>query len=56
MFRIVIKLMAPTDPQLVKLIEADEITSEIALAETDEQTKRAAIMYCLSSTIGFPLD
>jgi hypothetical protein len=50
-----IKHMAPTDPQRVKLVEADEIASKIALAETDEQTKRAAIMYCLSATVdGFP--
>ena len=46
-----IKHMAPHDPQRQKLIEADEIASKIALAETDEQTKRAATMYCLSSTV-----
>ena len=49
------KHMALGDPQRAKLVEAEEIASRIALAETDEQTKRAAIMYCLSSTVdGFP--
>lgn len=51
MFRIMIKHMSPHDPQRAKLIEADEIASKIALAETDEQTKRAAIMHCFSSTV-----
>jgi hypothetical protein len=51
MFRTMIKHMAPNDPQRSKLIEADEIASKIAQAETDEQTKRAAIMYCLSATV-----
>jgi hypothetical protein len=47
--------MAPDDPQRLKLAEAEEIASKIALAETDEQTKRAAIMYCLSASVdGFP--
>lgn len=47
--------MAPHDPQREKLIEADEIASKIALAETDEQTKRATIMYCISSAVdAFP--
>ncbi|KAH7931234.1 hypothetical protein BV22DRAFT_1115616 [Leucogyrophana mollusca] len=55
LFRTMVKHMAPGDPQRAKLIEADEIASKIALAETDEQTKRAAIMYCLSATVdGFP--
>lgn len=50
-----IKLMGPDDPQRAKLIEADEIASKIALAETDDQTRRAAVLYCLSATIdGFP--
>lgn len=57
LFRTMIKHMAPGDPQRAKLIEADEIASKIALAEADEQTKRAAIFYCLSATIdGFPAD
>ncbi|KAJ7590868.1 hypothetical protein C8J56DRAFT_934088 [Mycena floridula] len=57
LFRTMIKHMAPGDPQRAKLIEADEIASKIALAEADEQTKRAAILYCLSATIeAFPPD
>ncbi|KAF8917932.1 hypothetical protein CPB85DRAFT_1284072 [Mucidula mucida] len=57
MFRTMIKYMAPGDPQRAKLIEADEIASKIALAEADEQTKRATIFYCLSSNIQeFPPD
>ncbi|KAJ6490422.1 hypothetical protein C8R47DRAFT_1185606 [Mycena vitilis] len=56
-FRTMIKHMAPDDPQRAKLIEADELASKIALAEPDEETKRAAIFYCLSATIdGFPPD
>lgn len=51
LFRTMIKLMAPHDPQRAKLLEADEIASKIAQAETDEQTKRAAIMYCLGATV-----
>jgi hypothetical protein len=52
-----IKQMAPNDPQRAKLVEADELASKIALAEPDEETKRAAIFYCLSATIdGFPPD
>ncbi|KAL1747651.1 hypothetical protein HDZ31DRAFT_60984 [Schizophyllum fasciatum] len=57
LFRNMIKHMAPDDPQRDKLIEADEIASKIAQAEADEQTKRAAVFYCLSSSIeGFPAD
>lgn len=49
--------MSPDDPQREKIIEADDIASKIAQAETDEQTKRAAIFYCLIATIdGFPPD
>lgn len=51
LFRTMIKLMAPHDPQRAKLLEADEIASKIAQAETDDQTKRAAIMYCLGATV-----
>ncbi|EKM59750.1 uncharacterized protein PHACADRAFT_88401 [Phanerochaete carnosa HHB-10118-sp] len=51
MFRTMIKHMPLHDPQRAKLEEADEIASKIALAETDEQTKRAAIMYCISSCV-----
>jgi protein ECT2 len=55
MFRTMIKHMAPGDPQRKKLVQADEIASKIALAEADEQTKQAAIWYCLSATVdGFP--
>ncbi|KAJ7068443.1 RhoGEF domain-containing protein [Mycena amicta] len=57
MFRTMIKHMASDDPQRSKLIEADELASKIALAEPDEETKRAAIFYCLSTAIdGFPPD
>ncbi|KAF5388006.1 hypothetical protein D9615_000543 [Tricholomella constricta] len=57
LFRTMLKHMAPGDPQRAKLMEADEIASKIALAEADEQTKRAAIFYCLTATIeGFPPD
>lgn len=51
MFRTMVKHMPLHDPQRAKLVEADEIASKIALAETDEQTKRAAIMYCISSSV-----
>jgi protein ECT2 len=55
MFRTMIKHMDPGDPQRQKLVLADEIASKIALAEADEQTKQAAIWYCLSATVdGFP--
>ncbi|KAF9569107.1 hypothetical protein CPC08DRAFT_289376 [Agrocybe pediades] len=55
LFRTMLKHMSPDDPQRAKLAEADEIASKIAQAETDEQTKRAAIFYCLIATIdGFP--
>ncbi|GBE79841.1 predicted protein [Sparassis crispa] len=51
MFRMMVKHMAPGDPQRALLVEADEIASRIALAETDEQTRRATIMYSLSASI-----
>lgn len=36
-------------------MEADKIASKIALAEADDQTKQAAIWYCLKATVdGFP--
>ncbi len=57
LFRTILKHMAPDDPQREKIVEADEIASKIALAEADEQTKRAAVFYCLTATIdGFPPD
>jgi len=55
LFRTMVKLMGPDDAQRAKLIEADEIASKIALAETDDHTRRAAVLYCLSATIdSFP--
>ncbi|KAH9947218.1 hypothetical protein B0H21DRAFT_740140 [Amylocystis lapponica] len=51
MFRTMIKHMDMGDSQRAALLEADKIASHIALAETDEQTKRAATMYCLSASI-----
>ncbi|KAH9938052.1 uncharacterized protein B0H18DRAFT_1099934 [Fomitopsis serialis] len=55
LFRLMIKHMVPDDPQRAKLVEADEIASNIALAETDENTKRAERMFCLRNSIeGFP--
>ena len=57
LFRTMLKHMPPDDPQRPKIMEADEIASKIAQAEADEQTKRAAIFYCLIATIdGFPPD
>lgn len=57
LFRTMLKHMSPDDPQRPKIMEADEIASKIAQAEADEQTKRAAIFYCLIATIdGFPPD
>lgn len=55
LFRAMVKHMANADPQRRKIIEADKIASKIALAEADDQTKQAAIWYCLKATIdGFP--
>lgn len=55
MFRTMIKHMAPSDPQYSLLEQADEIASKIALAEMDEQTKRAAVIHCLCATVdNFP--
>ncbi|KAI5117382.1 hypothetical protein M0805_009072 [Coniferiporia weirii] len=55
LFRSMIKFMAPSDPQRVRLAEADEIASRIALAETDDHTRLAATLNCLASSIdGFP--
>ncbi|KAF7301817.1 DH domain-containing protein [Mycena indigotica] len=57
MFRTMMKHMASDDPQRAKLLEADELASKIALAELDEETKRAAIFHCLGAAIdGFPAD
>lgn len=55
LFRTMVKLMGLDDAQRTKLVEADEIASKIAQAETDDHTRRAAVMYCLSATIdSFP--
>lgn len=55
LFRSMMKYMAPNDPQRTKLVEADEIASRIALAETDDHTRLAATLKCLQASIeGFP--
>ena len=55
LFKTIVQLMGPGDPQRALLIEAEEIASRIAWAETAEQTQRATLMYSLSATIdGFP--
>jgi protein ECT2 len=55
MLRTMIKRMSPGDPQRPKAAEAMEIASKIALAEVDEETRRASVMFCLRTTIdGFP--
>ncbi|KAN0131381.1 hypothetical protein V8E53_010758 [Lactarius tabidus] len=55
MLRTMIKRMPPGDSQRAKLLEAVEMASKIALAEVDEETKRASVMFCLRTTIdGFP--
>ncbi|KAF8897687.1 hypothetical protein BD779DRAFT_1608223 [Infundibulicybe gibba] len=57
LIRTMLKHVAPGDPQRAKLVEADEIASKIALAEADEQTKRAAVFSCLIASIeAFPPD
>ncbi|EIW61568.1 uncharacterized protein TRAVEDRAFT_162896 [Trametes versicolor FP-101664 SS1] len=56
MFRTMLKHMGASDPQRAPLQEADDIASRIALAETDDQTKRAATLYSLASTVDdFPV-
>lgn len=48
--------MPPSHPQRLKLLDAEAIAKRIAMAETDDQTKRATIMYCLERTVeGFPV-
>jgi protein ECT2 len=57
LIRTMMKFLAPDDPQRAKLVEAHNLASEIARAETDDYTKRATVMYCLVTTIdGFPAD
>ncbi|KAJ3525962.1 hypothetical protein NM688_g8322 [Phlebia brevispora] len=51
LFREMVKQMDAADPQRPKLVEADEHASRIAQAVPDEQTKRAAMWYCFSTTI-----
>jgi hypothetical protein len=55
LFRTMVKHMAPGDPQRPLLMQADEFASKIALAEMDDQTKRAAVIHCLCATVdNFP--
>ena len=55
MLRTMIKRLPPGDSQRAKLLEAVEVASKIALAEVDEETRRASVMFCLRTTIdGFP--
>jgi len=55
LFREMLNHMAADDPQRAKILEADQIASNIAQAETDEKTKRAMIFSCLTRNIdGFP--
>ncbi|KAI0787216.1 hypothetical protein BC629DRAFT_1440376 [Irpex lacteus] len=51
LFSQMIKQMPPHDPQRAKLTEARELASDIARADLDEETKRAATMYCLKASI-----
>jgi protein ECT2 len=51
LFRTMVKFMGPSDPRRAKLLEADEMASKIAQAETDEQTKRGAAMYRLATAV-----
>jgi protein ECT2 len=53
---VMLKYMDPSDPQRAKLIEADEAASKIAQAETDDQTRRAAVMIGLERSVDdFPV-
>ena len=52
----IMKYMPYDDPQRLKLMEADELASKVASCETDEQTKRAALMHCLERSVeNFPV-
>lgn len=52
-----IEFMAPHDSQRAKLVEADHLASQIAIADLGEETKRALVFRCLTSSIeGFPAD
>lgn len=47
--------MPPSNPQRALLMEADALASRIALAETDDPTRRAAVMHCLERSVeSFP--
>ncbi|CAE6496351.1 unnamed protein product [Rhizoctonia solani] len=55
LFRTMIKHMPTSNPQRALLMEADTIASRIALAETDDPTRRAAVMHCLERSVeNFP--
>ncbi|KAF5333454.1 hypothetical protein D9611_002621 [Ephemerocybe angulata] len=55
LFKTMLKHMGPEDPQRAKIEEAMGIASNIALAEADDPTKRAAAFFCMSSSIdNFP--
>lgn len=50
------KCMPPLSEQRSKLLESIEIASRIARCDTDEQTVRATVMYCLQQNIdGIPV-
>ena len=56
MFNTMLKHMAMNHPQRRPLEEAIQCASQIARAETDAETKRMAIMHCLSTSIDdFPM-
>lgn len=55
MFNTMLKHMAMNHPQRPQLEEAIQCASTIARAEVDNETKRMAVMHCLSTSIdGFP--
>ncbi|KAF8743234.1 Guanine nucleotide exchange factor for Rho/Rac/Cdc42-like GTPases, partial [Rhizoctonia solani] len=55
LFRTMIKHMPTSNPQRALIMEADGIASQIALAETDDPTRRAAVMHCLERSVeNFP--
>ncbi|KAG8711425.1 hypothetical protein FRC08_015914, partial [Ceratobasidium sp. 394] len=55
LFRTMIKHMPASNPQRALLMEADTLASRIALAETDDPTRRAAVMHCLERSVeSFP--
>ena len=56
LFNTMLKHMAMNHPQRAPLEEAIQAATVIAKAETDAETKRMAIMHCLSMTIeDFPV-